>query len=261
MSITSLLASAPARSIDDVVVLMRAIDAALPDNDGVKWFNRLYLRVTESVGEEVGAARFNDAQFLTMLDVVFANLYFSALAAGSVDIGAAPPAWRPLLRTRYSAGIARLQFALAGMNAHINRDLPDGIVQTFLAIGGDPLADPTREQDFERVNGLLERVEARVKSEFTEGIVGAADRLGGDADDALAMWNVRAARSAAWTNGQVLWGLRSMPVLRDRFFARLDRMVGMAGHGMLLPRDQTGLSTSKAWNLVGRDPRPAEPAG
>lgn len=259
MSLNTLLAGAPARSVEDVVALMQAIDATLPDNDGVKWFNRLYLRVTEAVGQEIGAAQFNDAQFLSMLDVVFANQYFAALSAGLADVNAAPPAWRPLLQCRYSSGIARIQFALAGMNAHINRDLPDGLVQTFTALGGDPLNDPTREQDFELVNGLLERVETRVKDEFTVGVVGAVDRIGGKTDDAVAMWNVRAARAAAWTNGQVLWGLRAMPRLRDRFFDKLDRMVGMAGQAMLVPRDQTGISTSAAWNLVGRNRGPAEP--
>ncbi len=35
--------------IDDVITVMRALDAALPDDDRLKWFNRLYLRVTERV--------------------------------------------------------------------------------------------------------------------------------------------------------------------------------------------------------------------
>jgi hypothetical protein len=66
--------------------------------------------------------------------------------------------------------------------------------------------------------------------------VGAVDRLCGPVDDAVAMWKVRAARSAAWTNAQVLWGLRTMPGLRDRFFDRLDGLVGLTGRGLLLPR-------------------------
>ena len=185
----------------------------------------------------MGGAKFNDAAFLTKLDVVFANLYFSALAAASTDIGAAPSAWRPLLQARNTPGIARIQFALAGMNAHINRDLPDGIVQSFLALGGDPITGELREKDFDSVNDILERVEQEVKTEFTVGVVGAVDRLGGPVDDAVAMWKVRAARSAAWTNAQVLWGLRGLPRLRDRFFAKLDGLVGMTGRGLLLPRD------------------------
>lgn len=236
MSLLQILDRAPVHSIEDAITLMRAIDERLPDSDGVKWFNRLYLRVTVSVGTAVGSARFNDAAFLTELDVVFANLYFAALAAASTGIGAAPSAWRPLLQARNTPGIARIQFALAGMNAHINRDLPDGIVQSFLALGGDPITDDLREKDFDSVNDILERVEEEVKTEFTVGIVGAVDRLGGSADDAVAMWKVRAARSAAWTNAQVLWGLRGLPRLRERFFTRLDGLVGMAGRGLLLPR-------------------------
>lgn len=70
-------------------------------------------------------ATFEDPAFLATLDVVFANLYFAALAAALDDVDAAPAAWRPLLLQRHDAGIARIQFALAGMSAHINRDLPE----------------------------------------------------------------------------------------------------------------------------------------
>lgn len=237
MSLNQILTRTPVGSIAEAIAAMTAIDAALPEGDGVKWFNRLYLRVTVSVGNAVHTAHFHDTAFLSTLDVVFANLYFSALTAGLTSIDAAPSAWRPLLAARDRRGIARIQFALAGMNAHINRDLPDGIVQTFAALGGDPITDQLREQDFNRVNDLLEQVEREVKTEFAVGAIEIVDRLGGDVDDAVAMWKVRAARSAAWTNAQVLWGLRPMPALRDRFFGRLDSLVGMSSRGLLLPRD------------------------
>ena len=236
MSLPQILDRAPVHSIDEVIAIMQAIDHDLPDSDGVKWFNRLYLRVTTSVGNAVGTRTFHDTAFMSTLDVIFANLYFSALAAGSADPGRAPSAWRPLLETRHQPGIARIQFALAGMTAHINRDLPDGIVQSFLAMGGDPITADLREQDFDSINDILERVENEVKGEFAVGVVGAVDRLGGPVDDAVAMWKVRAARSAAWTNAQVLWGLRAIPRLRDRFFDRLDGLVGMTGRGLLVPR-------------------------
>ena len=236
MPLPRILDRTPVQSIDEVIAIMQAIDHDLPDSDGVKWFNRLYLRVTTSVGSAVGTRTFHDTPFMTRLDVVFANLYFSALAAGSTDVRQAPSAWRPLLEARYQPGIARIQFALAGMTAHINRDLPDGIVQSFLAMGGDPITADLREQDFDSINDILERVENEVKVEFAVGLVGAVDRICGPVDDAVAMWKVRAARSAAWTNAQVLWGLRTIPRLRDRFFDRLDGLVGMTGRGLLLPR-------------------------
>src|SRR5690606_13436074 len=130
------------------------------------------------------------------------------------------------------------QFALAGMNAHINRDLPDGIVRSFAARGGSPLTDRVREDDFSSVNDLLADVEQKVKFEFAVGPLGVLDRLGGPLYEAVAVWNVRAARSAAWTNAQVLTGLAPLPLLRDRFFARLDSLVGMSSRGLLIRLDR-----------------------
>jgi hypothetical protein len=214
---------------------MTAIDNRLPDADGLKWFNRLYLQVTRSVRRAVTGTAFRDARFMTELDVVFANLYFAAIAAGEADVSRAPSAWRPLLRARSSGGIARLQFALAGMNAHINRDLPHGIVQVFERLGGDPTSDQARRQDFDSVNDLLERVEGEVKADFSVGVIGVVDELAGKADDVAAMWKVRAARHAAWTNAEVLWTLRRTPLLRDAFFEKLDGMTGLAAKGLLVP--------------------------
>jgi hypothetical protein len=87
------------------------------------------------------------------------------------------------------------------------------------------------------VNEILEQVDQEVRAEFSVGLVGIVDRLGGQTDDAVAMWKLRAARSAAWTNAQVLWGLRGVPRLRDRFFMRLDGLVGLTGQGLLVPRE------------------------
>src|SRR5215468_10830526 len=96
--LSDILQPAPVSSIDDVLSIMTAIDGRLPDSDGVKWFNRLYLQVTRSVRQAVSGTSFRDASFMSALDVVFANLYFAAIAAGDQDPSRAPAAWRPLLR-------------------------------------------------------------------------------------------------------------------------------------------------------------------
>jgi len=157
-----------------------------------------------------------------------------APAAGDVNPSRAPSAWRPLLCARRNSGIARLQLALAGMNAHINRDLPQGIVQVFEALGGDPSSDEARHQDFDSVNDLLERVEGEVKADFSTGVIGVVDVAAGRVDDIAAMWNVRVAREAAWTNAEVLWTLRDIPPIRGAFFDTLDRSTGLAGRGLLI---------------------------
>ena len=229
-----LLARRPGRIVD-VIERMRAIEDALPRNDGVVWFTRLYRRVTEAVGEAAQPGSFGDVRFLRRLDVVFANLFFDALRHHVVGDGTVPRAWAPLFDARSRRGIAPLQFALAGMNAHINRDLPVALVETCRAAGVEPQHGTPQYRDFTSINELLERTEAEVKAWFATGFVGVVEEALGDVDDVVAMWNVGRAREAAWTNGEVLWALRPLPRARTRFLASLDRMVGFAGRGLLRP--------------------------
>jgi hypothetical protein len=67
----------PPGSIADVLATMRAIDALTIDSDGLKWFNGLYLTVTEAVDAQVATSGFADPGFMTSLDVAFAEMYFS----------------------------------------------------------------------------------------------------------------------------------------------------------------------------------------
>ena len=220
-------------TIDDVVVTMRAIDAALSDDDGLKWFNYLYLEVTKAVREDQSA--WQDWPSLQQFDVVFARLYFEALQTWEREPILTARSWRPLLRGRYDRKLARLQFALAGMNAHINHDLPVALGRLAEPDGRFPSRDGSRYGDFQHVNDVLERVEDTVRVQLATGLVGDIDLALGDLDSVLAMWKVRKAREAAWTNGEVLWHLRSTPWLRQEFLARLDSLTGFASRGLLLP--------------------------
>jgi hypothetical protein len=224
----------PVTSIEEVVATMRAIDAALPDADGVKWFNYLYLKVTEALPAE--KEPWQDLPFLQRFDVLFARLYFEALVHWERDPARTPHAWRPLFRARFDAGLARIQFALAGMNAHINHDLARALEEIATADGDFPSRDGGRFADFTRVNDILARIEAALRPELATGLAGAIDLKLGDLDSLLVMWNVRKARDAAWTNGEVLWQLRDVPALQRDFLARLDQLTGFAGRGLLLPR-------------------------
>jgi hypothetical protein len=214
---------------------MRALDAALPANDGIAWFNRLYLRVTEAVDGELAQASFADPAFLARLDVAFANLYFAALGAFLADPKTAPRAWMPLFTCRRKKRIAPIQFALAGMNAHINYDLPVALVSTCRTARLDLFRARKQHGDFLAVNRLLAQTEAKVKRWFATGFVGVVDVALGNADDRIAMWDVSRARDAAWVNGQTLWTLRAVPAVRKRYLDALDRTVGFAGRGLLVP--------------------------
>ena len=122
-------------SIDDVVAIMISIDDRLGDADGLKWFNRLYFRVTEQVRDAVAVATFGDPRFMAELDWLRQSLLRCAGSSGTRrrehSIGVETASQRP-----DKSRVARIQFALAGMNAHINRDLPAGIVAVFEHLGG-----------------------------------------------------------------------------------------------------------------------------
>ena len=114
---------------------MAAILEPLSRTDGVACFTRLYLEVTKAVQTELANTTFADPRFLEVLDVAFANLFFDAVRAHEQSPREAPRAWAPLFECRSTRGIAPLQFALAGMNAHINRDLPVALVTTWADAG------------------------------------------------------------------------------------------------------------------------------
>ena len=132
---------APVVSVAGAIARMEAIAAALPAADGLACFNRMYLDVTRQVNSQLGQGFFADPAFMTRLDVAFANLYFAAADTASTP-AAVPLAWRPLAERRAVAGIEPVQFALAGMNAHINHDLPLAMVSTCAALGTAPQGRP-----------------------------------------------------------------------------------------------------------------------
>jgi len=141
--------------VEGVAERMRAIEVVLPEGDGVRAFTQLYRAVTEAVDERVRPGTFADVTFTRWLDVVFANLYFRALRAHVLGPKRPPRAWAVLFEARSRKGIAPIQFALAGMNAHINRDLPLALVETCRARRVAPFRNCPQHADFRAIDPLL----------------------------------------------------------------------------------------------------------
>jgi hypothetical protein len=220
-------------TIDDVIAQMERIDASLPYKDGVAYFNRLYLQVTMSVLAASQNTTFEDPAFLDLLDVVFAGLYFDAeatLASGAP----CPAAWRPLIEER-AAPREPIQFALAGMNAHINHDLPLAVVQTCQQLGIAVDDDSPQHADYERVNAILATVETQVAGWFDSGLIAdVEDVVPQHVANALAMWSVVTAREIAWDHARVLWNLCDRPDLASAYADLLARSTELSGWAMLL---------------------------
>jgi len=217
-----------------VAAQMEAIAAPLPESDGVARFNELYLAVTRAVAKDTAADTFAVPGFISRLDVVFAGLYFAAMD-DSLAGRTIPKAWAPLFEKRHDTHIAPLQFAIAGMNAHINHDLALALVATSSEQGFELDRDTPQHRDYTAVNAILERVEDEIKVRFTTGVIKNADKVFGTVDDMVANWSVGRARDNAWTQAQTLHALEGMPFLHKQFLDALGRNVGFAGRALLAP--------------------------
>jgi hypothetical protein len=216
-------------TVPGVVARMRAIAAEVPDGDGVGVFNRVYLRVTEKVLEGLtGGGYFSDDAFTADLDVRFAGFWFAAYDA----TGEVPPAWRPLFDARTRRGVLPIQFALAGINAHIEHDLPLAVISTCAAHGSTP-SSPGVHEDYEKVNDLLAGVEAEIRRSFLTEVGQSVDDHLGPVLHVVNSWNIDNARDVAWVNAQTMWELRQAKLLFDAYEAALARTVGMGSRLLL----------------------------
>jgi len=214
---------------------MRAIDAERRPGDGVTVFNRVYLTVTERIAEIVAGsvshpAVFRDSPTMAELDVRFANLWLTAYDADAAG-RRVPPAWRPLFEARRS-GRLPIQYALAGMNSHIEHDLPIAVVATCRALGLEPDDIHT---DYEAVNDVLARVESTIRRSFLDEVGREVDDRIGPVVHLLSAWNIDKARDLSWITVETLWALRRLSFVRGRFLDSLSHTVGMTSRALLTP--------------------------
>jgi hypothetical protein len=215
--------------VDAVLARMRALDAELPERDGLAVFNRVYLAVTEEVGRHLAGGDFPDPEAASALDVRFAERYLAAVDAAARD--RRPPAcWRPLFQLRRHPGVRPLQFALAGINAHIGHDLALAVVDTCDALGCEPAG---LEDEFDRVGELLVALEERIREDLMPGpdLLQIADPL----THLVGSWSLERARDATWAAARALWALRRFDDVAEEFAERLDAAVGLAGRMLLTP--------------------------
>ena len=128
-----------------------------------------------------------------------------------------------------------LQFALAGMNAHINHDLPIAVVTTSAELGTSPDAG-SHHADFERVNTLLAAAEPIIRKSFSDALLNVLDRTAPGLQDVVANFSMVKARQTAWANAETVWALKQVsPALEASFLDGLDHLVGFASRGLLVP--------------------------
>jgi hypothetical protein len=234
----SLATAREPRTIAEVVEALLDVQEALdrlPDlyrENPVSDFNLLYTDITQRILEQHSAGRFQRPEFLNVLDVEFGKRYLEALRHWGAGDTTTPASWRVLFG-RYNDGRLRsLPCAAAGVNAHINYDLPFALTATWRRLGpaGD---DSPQHHDYLLINQIFEDAIPGLRRDFLTAWQRRLDRLNGGFDDWYENLLVQVTRRHAWTRAQQLWRLRAYPQLVEAERASMDRQTAAIGQILL----------------------------
>jgi hypothetical protein len=218
-------------AIGQVVATMDDLRDDWPAADGLGVFLDMYRLVTVLVGERVTGTTFRDPAFVEDLDVRFAGLFLDVPR----DVAAhrtVSQAWAPLVERRAVRSVLPIQFAMAGMNAHINHDLALALVATCAARGVAP-DDRDVRADFETVNAVLAEVVRPVRQSFLDQHVVQVGAPLSPVADLVSNFSIDKARDAAWVSALILWQVRDVPFLASAARDTLARTVGLVGRQLL----------------------------
>jgi hypothetical protein len=222
------------QSVADVIAIMQAIDAHCINGDGLKWFNLLYLQVTQAVEASVSASSFLNPAWMAALDVEFAGHYFRALQT-SLGGQPTPGCWQALFNCRNQTELSRIQFALAGMNAHINHDLPQAVLALCRADQIEPKHGTPQYTDFTSINTTLDGLIHQAEIDMHLRLLGDALPPVSDLDNKIAGWDLSTVREVAWDNAELLWRLSEVPPAFTTYLASLDATTTLVSEALLIP--------------------------
>jgi hypothetical protein len=238
MAPTPVYLAGPITTVDEAIERMNEIDAYINaneparDKDGVGCFNHLYGVITRRVREGIANGFFQDAEFLTQLDVAFANRYLDALRFSCQDMAKTPKAWKVLIERRGDAHIDPLQFAVAGVNAHINVDLAVAMLITCTKLHRKPDFG-TQHQDYLKVNQIFSEEMRTLRQYYEDQAERRIDNAAAPVLDLAGNFAVEKARDAAWEVSEQLVFLQSLGVSTDGYIRHIDSLVALAGHMIL----------------------------
>ena len=224
--------------VDELIARMQDLwDELTADGDPARHFLGTYLRTTQAVGAAIDAGLFEDQEWVPTWDVDFAHLYLDALPAHRRDPASAPRPWRLAFGAR--GDLPPEAHVLLGMNAHINYDLPQSLVQMVPAAEfDDPATLELRRRDHERIDHVLA---SRVAAEDAElhragGRRTRLDRLLAPVNRAASQVFLRESRRKVWANAaQLDLARRRGPEPYARRLAELEALSAARVDDLLRP--------------------------
>ncbi|BCL17616.1 DUF5995 family protein [Micromonospora sagamiensis] len=217
--------------LQDVLVRLPPLQASCPLAD----FNGLYLTITGKVLERLYDGRFADPVFLSRLDVEFAARYFDALRLWTESSPYTPQAWSCIFERMQGPDVRPLPAAAAGVNAHINFDLPFALVTTFDHLESEPVDGGDQHRDYLQINAIFAESIPTLRRGYLDRWQLIIDTLNGDLDDWYQGELVEYTRGVAWRNAQRIWRVRHDTHAREGERDRLDGTAARLGRLLLSP--------------------------
>lgn len=209
--------------IADVLARMQdRLDRLPPRLHSQRFFLTTYQRTTRAVGAALAQGRFEDPAWVERWDIVFAELYLSALDAELAGTGRVPRPWQ--LAFAAAPPLHALAHVLLGVNAHINYDLPQALIGVISeAEFADAELMGKRRRDHERIDDVLaSRVAAENQELVAAGGQSLLDRLLGPVNRRASRRFLAEARRKVWHNTLELEAARRGPA--EQYAVRLAEL-------------------------------------
>ena len=233
--------------IDDLLSRMDALLQPMrATGDERQHFLATYMRTTLAVKHEIERGGFVDAAWTERWDIAFADLYLDALDDWNAE-RPVPGPWRVAFEAANATPrVPPIRHLLLGMNAHINYDLPQALIQVITDQEfDDPALVARRSRDHEHIDAILS---SRVAAE--DGELKKVEQPGDRTllDHVLTPFNragskrfLKEARGKVWRNAHAL------SLARRRSLAELGERL----------RELEGLSAARVGGPPAARPGPA----
>lgn len=236
-----LAGATPATSIQEVLERLAAIrdhatsTSLLGEDDGIAAFTKLYHVITAHIGTLADRGEFRSREFLVRLDIEFAERYFAALRSYARDMSTAPRVWRVVFDNRSDPRIPALNFAVAGVNAHINYDLSCALVATWHHVAPDGDGHESAQfHDYRLINDVFEAEMDPLREDLDSLLSQGPD---GAVWDRTANWMadlvIRFTRDLAWDEAKRVWDKGGDPEDVRASEAKLDAIATFIGETLV----------------------------
>lgn len=203
--------------LEDTIDELRAV--ALEAADASGYFPAMYAQVTDRIRTAATEGRFGDGEGMARFSETFAGWYLRPRAG----IEPVPGCWKACWDVAGDGRLLIVQHLLTGINAHVNHDLPQVVVQLATESGH---LDGMRA-DFDAVNDVLAETMSDVLRDLgrvSAWVNIAAARGGGR----VFHFSLEAARAQAWRAAVRLDRLDDTARAAD--VAEIDRLVSVLAY-------------------------------